>query len=79
MLHDISAALGLYKDEGEPALLPMARLNMDDGRLGVFLLPQTRDPAKVKKAAERVPVLESAVRLPKESKAQHVGKERGRS
>jgi hypothetical protein len=79
MLHDISAALGLYKDEGEPALLPMARLNMDDGRLGVFLLPQARDPAKAKKAAERVPVLESAVRLPKESKAQHVGKEGGRS
>jgi hypothetical protein len=55
----------------------MTRLNMDDGRLGVFLLPQDRDPAKAKKAAERVPVLESAVRLPKESKAQSVRREGG--
>ncbi|KIL41529.1 membrane protein [Gordoniibacillus kamchatkensis] len=69
LLHDISSVLGIYKDEGEPALLPMARLNMNDGRMGVFLLPQQHDPRKAQIAAQRVPVLENAVRLPKESKA----------
>jgi hypothetical protein len=69
VLHVISSVLGVYKDEGEPALTPMARLNMDDGRLGVFLLPQERAPLKAKAAALRVPVLENAVRMPKESAA----------
>lgn len=69
LLHDVSSVLGVYKDEGEPGLLPMARLNMDDGRMGVFLLPQQRDPHKAQLAAQRVPVLENAVRLPKESAA----------
>jgi hypothetical protein len=69
MLHDLSAILGVFKDEGEPALLPMARLHMESGRMGVFLLPQHRDEEKTRKAALHVPVLESAVRLPHESPA----------
>jgi hypothetical protein len=67
LLHDVSSVLGVYKDEGEPALLPMARLHMDSGRMGVFLLPQHRDAEKARIAAHHVPVLESAVRLPSEA------------
>lgn len=67
MLHDISSILGVFKDQGEPALLPMARLHMESGRMGVFLLPQERDAEKARLAALHVPVLESAVRLPSEA------------
>ncbi|MFC0214876.1 YIEGIA family protein [Paenibacillus chartarius] len=79
LLHDVSSVLGLYKDEGEPALNPMCRLNMNEGRMGVFLLPYERDSEKAKEAAKRVPVLESAVRLPKESAAQKSHGEGGRA
>jgi uncharacterized protein len=74
MLHDISTILGVYRDEGEPSLVPMAKLNINNGTLAVFLLPQEQDPIKAKRVLERVPVLESAVRMPSEVKAEK-GKE----
>ena len=42
ILFDVSTVLGVYRDEGEPALVPMAKLDMKDGRLAVFLLPRDR-------------------------------------
>jgi hypothetical protein len=67
ILHDISIILGVYRDKGEPALVPMAKLDMNTGTLAVFLIPQDRDPDKAWKALQRVPVLESAVRMPSEA------------
>jgi hypothetical protein len=69
ILHDLSTILGVYRDSGEPSMLPMAKLDMNDGRLGILILPQSDDSERALKAVRRVPVLESAVRLPSESEA----------
>jgi hypothetical protein len=68
ILHDVSTILGVFRDQGEPALIPMAKLHLNTGALAVFLLPHERDPDKALAALQRVPVLESAVRMPSEAK-----------
>ena len=40
ILHDVSNALGVYRDSGTPALVPLAKRDLDDGRIGIFVLPQ---------------------------------------
>ncbi|WP_248925406.1 YIEGIA family protein [Paenibacillus hamazuiensis] len=75
LLHDISTMLGVYRDEGEPALVPLAKLDLKDGRLAVFLLPQEHDAKKAKHVAMKVPVLESAVRMPSERNVSGARKE----
>jgi hypothetical protein len=67
ILYDLSTILGVYRDSGEPALVPMAKLDMKDGRLAVFLLPQEKQPEKAKEIVLRVPILEAAVRMPTEA------------
>jgi hypothetical protein len=67
ILHDMSILLGVYRDEGEPSLIPMAKLHLNTGVLAVFLLPQEKDLDKALAALKRVPVLESAVRMPSEA------------
>lgn len=68
ILHDVSTVLGVYRDSGEPSLVPLIKRDMDNGRLGVFLLPQILDVEKVKGTILRVPVLESVYRKPLEAK-----------
>ncbi len=68
ILHDISVALGVFRDSGTPALTPLIKRDLDDGRLGVFILPQVRDVDKAKEIIGAVPVLESAIRMPLKSK-----------
>lgn len=68
ILHDISTIMGVYRDTGEPSLIPLAKLDMRDGRLAVFILPQEKDPDKARRVLARVPLLESAVRMPSEAK-----------
>ncbi|MFC4103745.1 YIEGIA family protein [Paenibacillus xanthanilyticus] len=67
ILFDLCTILGVYRDDGEPALIPMAKLDMKDGRLAIFLLPQEEDEAKALAVVQRVPILESAVRMPTEA------------
>ncbi|BBH21015.1 hypothetical protein Back11_23600 [Paenibacillus baekrokdamisoli] len=67
ILFDLSTVLGVFRDDGEPALVPMAKLSMTDGRLAVFLLPQDKDGDKAVAVAQRAPILESAVRMPTEA------------
>jgi hypothetical protein len=69
ILHDVSVILGVHRDDGTPGLIPLARRNLDTGQVAVFLLPQNRDPELARRVIERVPVLEGAVRLPRESSA----------
>ncbi|MDF2813995.1 MAG: YphB [Paenibacillus sp.] len=69
MLHDLSTILGVYRDSGEPSLIPLGKLDMNDGRLALLILPQERNPHLAKQVLERVPLLESAVRMPSEAKA----------
>ncbi|NOU99230.1 YIEGIA family protein [Paenibacillus planticolens] len=67
ILHDISTLFGVYRDDGEPSLRPMAKLDMNTGTLGLLLLPQEKDANKTFVGLHRIPVLESAVRMPSEA------------
>ena len=42
ILHDVSVALGIYRDSGTPALVPLAKRDLEDGRVGIFVLPQDK-------------------------------------
>ncbi|WP_053366970.1 YIEGIA family protein [Bacillus sp. FJAT-27245] len=64
ILHDVSTALGVYRDSGTPALVPLAKLDLKDGRLGVFVLPHVSDPDKAIEVIGAVPALENAIRMP---------------
>ncbi|GLB58005.1 YIEGIA family protein [Cytobacillus sp. NCCP-133] len=66
ILHDVSTALGVYRDSGTPALVPLAKRDLDDGRVGVFVLPQEKNVEKALKIIEAVPTLENAIRMPTE-------------
>lgn len=73
ILYDLATILGVYRDDGEPALIPMAKLDMTNGNLAVFLLPQELDAEKGKEIILRVPILESAVRMPTEASVNKEG------
>ncbi|MGO4888135.1 YIEGIA family protein [Anaerobacillus sp. MEB173] len=75
ILHDMSVSLGVFKDDGTPSLVPLVRRDLDDGRIGVFTLPQVRDTEKAIAVIGEVPVLENAIRIPSESKANQKGRE----
>lgn len=67
ILHDLSVALGIYRDAGNPSLVPLTRRDRDDGRVAVFFIPQIRNIEVAKKVIAQVPILENAVRIPSES------------
>lgn len=73
ILHDVSTALGVVRDSGEPALVPLAKRDLDDGRLGVFVLPQDHNIEKAIRVISEVPTLENAIRMPSEAKANRQG------
>ncbi|WP_053219386.1 YIEGIA family protein [Virgibacillus senegalensis] len=77
ILHDVSVSLGVFRDSGTPALVPLIKRDLDDGRIGVFLLPQDKDVDKAKRIIGAVPVLENAIRMPSESKANKKGGDNG--
>lgn len=66
ILHDVSTVLGVYRDTGEPALTPLSKRDLEDGRLGIFLLPEEKNAEAAVDVIRRVPVLENAVRMPTE-------------
>lgn len=74
ILHDVSTALGVYRDSGTPALVPLAKRDLDDGRVGVFVLPQEKNVALALKIIGNVPTLENAIRMPTERNASEEGK-----
>ncbi len=67
MLHNLSIILGVYRDAGEPALVPLTKRNLKDGRIGVFFLPEIKNIKKAIDITKSVPVLENAIRLPSKS------------
>ncbi len=67
MLHHIANVLGSYLDSGEPALIPLSKRDMEDGRIALFFLPKEKDFAQIKEVLKHVPVLDSAIRLPHQS------------
>lgn len=64
ILHDVASILGVYRDSGEPSLVPLSKRDLDSGRLALFLLPLDRDMEKAKMIVRRAPVLENAFRRP---------------
>lgn len=73
ILHDTAVALGVYRDSGTPALVPLAKRDLDDGRVAVFILPQEKDVRKAIKVIGNVPTLENAIRLPSKIDADEKG------
>jgi hypothetical protein len=73
ILYDLATIMGVYRDDGEPALVPIAKLDMKDGRLAVFHLPQEPDTDKGRQVVLKVPILESAVRMPTEAPVNRKG------
>lgn len=69
ILHDAATILGVYTDEGEPSLTPLIKRDLKTGRLGVFLLPMSKDEEMAQKVLSSVPILESAIRMPKKAQA----------
>jgi uncharacterized protein len=75
ILHDVSTALGVYRDSGTPALVPLAKRDLDDGRIGIFVLPQEKNIDMALKVIGNVPTLENAIRMPTERKVSGKGEE----
>ncbi|PWK14277.1 YIEGIA family protein [Tumebacillus permanentifrigoris] len=64
ILHDVATILGVYRDSGEPSLVPLSKRDLDSGKLALFLLPLDQDADKAMAIVRRVPVLENAYRRP---------------
>ncbi len=64
ILHDVSTRLGVYRDDGDPALLPIGKLGLRTGKLGLLVLPREKDIDKAYQSVCNVPLLEAAVRTP---------------
>ena len=67
MLHHVANVLGSFLDSGEPALIPLTKRDMEDGRIALFILPREKDFKQIKTVLEHVPVLDSAIRLPRQA------------
>lgn len=67
MLHHVATVLGAFLDSGEPALVPLSKRDMADGRIALFILPREKDFQQIKTVLDHVPVLDSAIRLPREA------------
>ncbi|TFE30131.1 YIEGIA family protein [Cohnella luojiensis] len=67
ILHDVSTRLGVYRDDGDPGLLPIGKLGLRTGKLGLLVLPREKDTDKAYQAVCNVPLLEAAVRMPTEA------------
>jgi uncharacterized protein len=68
ILHDVSVAMGVVRDSGTPSLVPLIKRDLNDGRLGVFVLPQERNIEETIRVIKNVPALENAIRMPVKAK-----------
>ncbi len=73
IVHICAKLLGIYKDVDSPEFTPLVRRQIKSGKLGVLIIPATRDPQALIAAVKRVPVLEGSVSKPSKS---HAGRER---
>lgn len=67
--HEAAAQMGVYRDVDTAEYMPIVRRDLDTGRIGLIILPIEKDPEFLKLAVERVPVLESALSSPLQSRA----------
>lgn len=69
LVHDAAAILGIYMDIGEMEFTPLARLDHATGAVMLFILPQERDMDALLQALRNTPLLESAWREPRATRA----------
>lgn len=67
ILHQVATVLGSYLDSGEPAFVPLAKRDLEDGRIALFIMPREKDFYQIQTVIEHVPVLDSAVRMPRKA------------
>jgi len=67
--HDVAVQLGIYKDVDTAEFTPILRRDLDTGRVGLLIVPLERDMECLLAAVRRVPVLESSVSRPLQSRA----------
>lgn len=59
IIHDVVSILGSKVDTAEPDLMPLARKQVDQGYLGLFIVANEPDLEYLMKIIKKVPVLES--------------------
>ncbi|WP_408955931.1 YIEGIA family protein [Natroniella sp. ANB-PHB2] len=69
IVHDVASQLGVKLDIGVVDYTPLARLNLDTGRVYMIIIPIEPDEECVKQAVSSTPILEEARRRPLQSKA----------
>jgi len=69
IVHDAASLLGVRRDVTDVDFMPLARLDLDTGRVGLIIVPMEQDIESLVEAVKRVPVLESSKRKPLESLA----------
>jgi hypothetical protein len=67
ILHDVSVMLGAKLDISERDLMPLARLDLDTGRVVLVIVPMEKDMECLLQAVGLVPVLESSTKKPLKS------------
>lgn len=67
MLHQVATVLGAHLDSGEPALVPLAKRDLEDGRIALFIMPKEKDFQQIQTVIEHVPILDSAIRMPRKA------------
>lgn len=73
IVHICAKLLGIYKDVDSPEFTPLMRRDIKSGKLGLLIIPATRDLESLLEAVQKVPVLEGSVSRPSRSAA---GRER---
>lgn len=64
IVHDCTVILGTKKEVDEIEYTPLARKQIDNGELGIYIVPVEKDLDALITAIKRIPVLESAIRKP---------------
>ena len=69
IIHDLTTQLGVQLDLGVQDYTPLARLNLQTGRIYLIFIPIEKDADCIKKAVSNTPVLEGVKRRPLASEA----------
>jgi hypothetical protein len=60
LLHDVATILGVKKDDDTPEFTPMAKLDLETGRVGIYLVPIHRDESTLIEVLSKSSILETS-------------------
>lgn len=69
IIHDSAAILGIRKDYHTPEFTPIAKRDLDTGKLGMAIVPMEPDIDSLLAIIRRVTILESTKKMPLQTKA----------